>query len=465
MPFPKAKIIILDDEPLMLQMLTKLLSAQGYQTYPTLDSQQALLIIKNESFDLILMDILMPKINGFEFYEQIKEQLEAENIPIIFISALQGAANKVQAFKMGAADYITKPFRSEELLARIQTHLQSRQIQQQLQAQNQLLENEIKKRKKAKKARKRAERFMAGALDALAAHIAILDNNGTIIAVNAAWRNFADKKGLMSVNYAIGANYLEVCELAHGDCATDALAVAQGIRSVILKTKKAFYLEYPCHNPETQRWFAVRVTYFEDDKAIFAVVAHENITKRRLAEEALKQTNELLFQLATMDGLTQIANRRQFDTDLNREWQQALGEQRHFSLILADIDYFKNYNDYYGHQMGDDCLQQVAQSIQLTLINSRGLVARYGGEEFAIILPQTTLAQAKHQAEIIQQNIAALNIPHAKSEVSSIITLSLGIATTLPHLEYSAEQLLNQADQALYEAKAAGRNQIVMREI
>jgi len=165
--------------------------------------------------------------------------------------------------------------------------------------------------------------------------------------------------------------------------------------------------------------------------------------------------------LATIDGLTKIANRRRFDEHLESQWHQMVREQEPLSIILCDIDCFKQYNDTYGHPMGDDCLKLVAQALNNTLSRPNDLVARYGGEEFAAILPQTKSSGALRVAERMQAAIARLKIAHAPSSALPWITLSIGVASTIPSLDRSPRSLLDEADQLLYRAKQQGRNRIL----
>jgi diguanylate cyclase (GGDEF)-like protein len=174
----------------------------------------------------------------------------------------------------------------------------------------------------------------------------------------------------------------------------------------------------------------------------------------------LKRIRDRLEQLSLLDGLTGLPNRRHLDEHLALAWSQAQRTATPLSAILMDVDHFKAYNDTYGHQAGDACLQQVAAA--LAGANRRGadLVARYGGEEFAAILPSTDLAGGVERAEALRAAVEALRLPHAHSSAAPYVTVSLGVARALPPPEGSAERLLEAADHALYQAKHAGRNRV-----
>lgn len=176
----------------------------------------------------------------------------------------------------------------------------------------------------------------------------------------------------------------------------------------------------------------------------------------------LQDANKKLQQLASTDGLTQVANRRYFDETLSQEWQRLAREGLPLSLLLTDIDWFKSYNDHYGHQAGDDCLQQVAQAIDRTINRPADLLARYGGEEFVILLPNTNTSGAMQIAKKIRQSIARLAIPHPDSTVSPYVTISLGIASIIPTPDIPSNLLISQADQALYLAKNQGRDRFLV---
>lgn len=185
-----------------------------------------------------------------------------------------------------------------------------------------------------------------------------------------------------------------------------------------------------------------------------------------LVEQVQTQQLQLIAQSREMqalsyeDSLTALANRRRFDQALTDNWAMAQRQRKPLALIMCDVDYFKAYNDHYGHQKGDEVLRQMAQIIANAVVRTSDLATRFGGEEFAILLPDTTEAGALHLANQLQKNLQEANIPHQYSHICQRLTLSIGIAALIPGAEQSSRDLVRLADEALYAAKAAGRNRI-----
>ncbi|MCX5807346.1 MAG: diguanylate cyclase [Proteobacteria bacterium] len=175
----------------------------------------------------------------------------------------------------------------------------------------------------------------------------------------------------------------------------------------------------------------------------------------------LKHYQKFLENLSTTDGLTGIANRRRFDNFLEQEWRRAMRSRTPISLIFMDIDFFKGFNDHYGHLIGDDCLRQIAQCLTGIIRRSIDLAARYGGEEFACILPDTDFNGAMWVANRIQQKVNGMNIPYAFSSVANHVTISIGVTTLIPWPGQPLSDFIQNADKFLYMAKQNGRNQII----
>jgi len=333
-------ILIVDDTHANLRLLSGILSEQGYNVRPATNGAHALTAARAEAPDLILLDIKMPEMSGYEVCEQLKADERTRDVPVVFISALSETFDKIKAFSLGAVDYITKPFQYEEVLARVKTHLTLRRQQQQIQQQNDALE---------------------------AKNAAVLELNTQL---------------------------------------------------------------------------------------------QQEILERRRAENALENANRELQRLASLDGLTQIANRRRFDEYLQHECRRMSREHLPLSIILCDIDYFKLYNDSYGHQAGDECLRRVAQCLLRSSKRPTDLVARYGGEEFSLILSNTDQEGAMHVARRLQQEMERVRLQHAQSPVKPYITLSIGVSSSIPSLGLLPERLVEAADNALYDVKRQGRNGI-----
>jgi diguanylate cyclase (GGDEF)-like protein len=188
------------------------------------------------------------------------------------------------------------------------------------------------------------------------------------------------------------------------------------------------------------------------------VYMHEKTSRMRFLEAGL------LREMVARDGLTGIQNRRMFDQHIQRAWQQAVRESKQVAVLLADIDCFKDYNDRYGHQAGDECLRAVAVSLSQCARRPLDFVARYGGEEFAMVLYEASREYVAEVLTRIQRSIAELNIPHEASRVASRLTVSIGAAFILPDAERTYEGLIQLADEALYSAKEQGRNCVVVME-
>ncbi|MEH2176392.1 PleD family two-component system response regulator [Nostoc sp.] len=299
-------VLIVDDEPFIRLILRHFLEREGYQIVEAQNGIEAINVFNQLHPDIVLLDAIMPDMDGFECCTQLKLLDCNKHTPVLMITGLEDQESVDRAFAVGAMDFITKPIHWPVLRQRVKRLIQQSQLQQKLEAVN----------------------------------------------------------------------------------------------------------------LELQR-------------------------------------------LVTIDGLTQVANRRRFEEYFYQEWQRLKREQRPLSLILCDVDFFKLYNDTYGHRVGDRCLQKIAQAIKDIIKRPGDLVARYGGEEFAVILPNTDTKGAAHVADQICDAVRALAIPHQNSQVSSHVTISVGFTTEIPQPDSDLEEMIAGADRALYQAKATGRDRFV----
>lgn len=310
---PKPPLILLiDDDSFMRTQIRRLLQQEKYQVIEASNGKEGLDAYKRLQPNLVLLDAMMPGMDGFECCTQLQTLPRAERTPVLMITGLDDQASVDRAFAAGAVDYVTKPIHFAVLRQRMRRLIQQSDLYQQLEAANQTLQH-----------------------------------------------------------------------------------------------------------------------------------------------------------LAAIDSLTQLANRRQLDAHLAQEWRRMARAQTPLSALMCDVDCFKLYNDTWGHQAGDECLRQVAKAISSTARRPGDLAARYGGEEFAVILSDTTVAGAAQVAKNIQVAVKALRLSHPRSTVGAYLTLSLGLATIVPHqcLHFLPETLLTAADKALYQAKAEGRDRCCVQAI
>jgi diguanylate cyclase (GGDEF)-like protein/PAS domain S-box-containing protein len=183
-----------------------------------------------------------------------------------------------------------------------------------------------------------------------------------------------------------------------------------------------------------------------------------DISERKKTEEKLAALQKELEDLSFKDGLTGVANRRRFDAIMEMEWDNARRNHQPLSLVILDIDYFKEYNDHYGHIQGDECLKQVGAALKSAATRARDLLARYGGEEFVLVLPETDAKSAEKVAERCRQQIFKLQIPHEKSKVCPVLTVSMGVGTVIPGAGDEPAAFIHSVDQNLYRAKEKGRD-------
>ena len=447
----KGNILLVDDIPENLQLLGDLLVKIGYTVRSVTSGRMALKTVKVKQPDLILLDVKMPEMDGYEVCQILKADENLRNIPVIFVSALNDVFDKVRAFESGAIDYITKPFQIEEVVARVENQLT-------IQRQQRLLEEEIIKRRETEEILYQSRALLASVLNSS------LDGIAAMQAVREPTTGDIEDFRCLVVNPVISRSFARTREDMSGK-----LVLKKFLSRIdgelfhhfveIVETGEPLQQDFYYPLGDDSYWFHFVAVKLGDG---FAITIRD-ITTRKQIELALQEANQKLEQLANLDGLTQVANRRCFNDRLFQEWLRLAEQQELLTLILFDIDEFKPYNDYYGHLRGDDCLLKIAQAVYRSIRHENvtrpiDLVARYGGEEFVVLLPHTNLEGGIIVAQRIQQVIYDLAIPHAQSHVREIVTVSLGVASVLPTLDVSPDTLIALADEALYHAKQQGRD-------
>ena len=420
-----AAILIVDDAPDSLSVLRKMMVEQGYQTFVATSGERAVQLAKRVHPDLILLDIVMPGIDGLETCRQLKSNPLTARIPIIFMSAKTDTEDVVAGFDLGAVDYLPKPLRMAEVCARVRTQLQIRNNSENQQEQ--------------------AERLRT-IVNNMAEGLMVIEADGSIQFTNPACDKYlgyhegelAGQSIADLLNPLVAQEYLDYFVRYAANPAT---AHSHGTREVIIRHKLG---KSVCMDLTLTPMFL--------RQPLFIGLLHD-ITHHKISEDALQRA-------AMVDPLTQIANRRHFDSFLEKEWQRATRSGAPLSLVVLDVDHFKLYNDTLGHAAGDLCLQQVAKAIATHAPRATDLAARYGGEEFVLLFAETDADSAYLLAESIRAHVEMLELPHPRSITSDWITVSIGVATIHPHQLENTESLFVAADRAMYVAKESGRNQV-----
>ena len=299
-----------------------------------------------------------------------------------------------------------------------------------------------------------SKHFFINLLDSLVDQVTVINHTADIIYSNRSWVRFALENDIKGDPSCIGQNYLTVCDLAAQAGDDDSAIVAEGLRKVMLDGAPIFNYEYPCHSPEQERWFQVCIKPFQSDKQPYYVLTHHNITQRKLAERKVAL-------LATLDGLTNIANRRKFKEFFEQQWAIHSRLEKPLSLLMIDIDHFKQINDNYGHAFGDECLRRLASLLRKRIKRPYDICARYGGEEFVILLGHSDLDAATTVGNSLLSCVNRLvSFPDEPVAPIKQLSVSIGAVSVYPDPSISPQQVMEYADGLMYQSKHNGRNQL-----
>ncbi|MDY7006119.1 MAG: diguanylate cyclase [Cyanobacteriota bacterium] len=500
-------IMIVDDENFTRYLLSQALQKEGYQIIEAKNGKQCLEMCRIQIPDLILLDAIMPEMNGFNCCLKLQElfnkdlsnkfSLDSEldsnpllyRTPVLMITALEDRESIDLAFAVGALDYITKPIQFAVLCQRVRRILQINQLVKELRKQTErsrlmtLIQERIRQSLNLNDILKNTvdevRKFLK--TDRVLIYKFNLDGTGEVLMESIA-SGMESVIENISINSYYNSDNLQQKNLTKNIPIADLIPyhieflnrfqVKSNLVVPISKTNKKQFSDTNCdysgeelwglliahHCSKPRKWQSSEIESIEHLARQLAIALQQSELYKQL-----ETANEKLFQFATLDGLTKTANRRIFDEYIEREWLRMAREKTPISLIFCDVDYFKLYNDTYGHPAGDKCLQEVANAIKAEVKRPGDLVARYGGEEFVVVLPRTNAKGGYYVAESIRKRVMGLNLVNSASKVSPFVTLSLGVASAIPLPEFPLEKLIKTADEALYQAKQEGRNLTIVR--
>ncbi|WP_273036456.1 diguanylate cyclase [Massilia timonae] len=425
-PARQSAILIVDDAPDSLGLLQDMMRQQGYQTFVANTGKRALDIATRIQPDLILLDVILPDLDGLEICRRLKRQPDTAHIPVIFVSACGETEDIVAGFDTGAADYIAKPVRMAEVCARVRAQLRLRSS--------------------SESQKQQAERLQL-IVDGMDEGLMLVGCEGRVVYANPACERFLSQpkevlEGELLADLVEPPAACDYADYFSRPLDAEATARCRGTREVLVRQSDG-----------TMRAMDLSLSPVAGGEALFVALLHD-ITHHKQSETALQRA-------ALIDPLTRIANRRHFDAFLDKEWQRAIRSGQPLSLIVLDVDHFKGYNDSLGHAAGDACLQAIAEALQSHAMRPTDLAARYGGEEFVVLLADTASSAAARLGEAIRAHVERLAIPNPRAEGAGVVTVSIGVAGIVPTLFDDIRSFFISADRAMYEAKARGRNQVV----
>ncbi len=438
----KYKILIVDDVPKNIQVVASILQGKGYSMAFAQNGETALELSRANPFDLILLDIMMPGMDGFEVCRTLRQMPEGADLPVLFLTAKTDTESIVSGFAAGAMDYVIKPVNEAELLARVKTHLELYRSRREMWEMNSRLREEIRERRKAEKRfRSMYENAVQGMFQSTV--------EGRIISLNPAYvsilgyENAAEVKAIEDLGQTIYANPRDREEM------------------VLRLREKGRITDYELkirRKDGKEAWIManVRLAEGENGESLIEGIVIDH-TARKKAEEKLRRSREHFRFQATHDNLTGLYNTRYLYHALKKLIRESQEQSRPFSLIFMDVDNFKKVVDYYGHLKGSQTLREMAATIRSCLAEPAYAVA-YGGDEFVVVLPGTEKEDALKKAEEIRVRIRETSyLSNHGHDVR--IRASLGMAT-YPHDADDLNGLLALADQAMFHVKGEGKDAV-----
>ncbi|RUM21273.1 PleD family two-component system response regulator [Rhizobium vallis] len=451
-----ARILVVDDIPANVKLLEARLLAEYFDVMTAADGYEALAICERNQVDLVLLDIMMPGIDGFEVCERLKASQKTAHIPVVMVTALDQPADRVRGLKAGADDFLTKPVNDLQLISRVKSLLRLKTLSDEL--------------------RIRADTAHTMGMDHLTrAGEGRADETGQVLLVDGransqeriirALKPVADVLGLSDPQAALfeaaeSAFDLVIVNANFDDY--DPLRLCSQLRSL----ERTRFLPILIITEQGADEMVVRALDLGVNDYIVRPVDPNELVARSLTQIRRKRYNDRLrnsvkqtIELAVTDPLTGLYNRRYLDNHLNVLFNRSMARGRPLSVLITDIDRFKQVNDTYGHDGGDEVLREFANRVRST-IRGADLACRYGGEEFVVVMPDTSPEVAAAVAERLRTAVESTSFALKHSGQALSVTASFGIASRITSV-LTPDQLMKQADLALYEAKNTGRNRVV----
>ncbi len=451
-----ARVLVVDDIPANVKLLEARLSAEYFDVVTATSGRDALTICERAECDLVLLDVMMPDMDGFEVCRRLKSNPATHHIPVIMVTALDQPSDKVRGLEAGADDFLTKPISELALIARVRSLARLKMVTDELRMRV-LTSHEIGIESPEREAV--ADTGRGGRVLIVDDRPASYERIAATLSKEHDVEVEADPN--QALFHAADGNY-DLLIVSLGLENFDALRLCSQIRSLDrTRNLPILAITEPDNNSRMLRGLEIGVNDFlirPIDKNELLARTRSQVRKRRYTER-LRDNVQMSIEMAITDALTGLFNRRYMESHLGTLIEQAAARGKPLVALVLDIDYFKAINDSHGHDAGDDVLRDFALRIKRS-IRGIDLACRYGGEEFVIIMPETDMAVAAMVAERLRRRIAAEPFAIAQGPRQIPVTISIGIAG-LRGKDDTAATLLKRADQALYRAKRDGRNRVV----
>jgi len=450
-----ARILVVDDVPANVKLLEARLSAEYFDVLTAMSGQEALATCERAECDIVLLDVMMPDMDGFEVCRRLKASLTTHHIPVVMVTALDQPSDRVKGLEAGADDFLTKPVSDVTLIARVRSLSRLKLMTDELRMRA-VTSRDIGIESPEREAIAEAGR---------GGRILVVDDRPASyeqIAATLAREHTADVEADPNAGlfHAAEGNY-DLLIVSLGLTNFDGLRLCSQVRSLD-RTRHVPILAISDAENSTQlvRGLDIGVNDYLSrpiDKNELLARVRTQVRKKRYAER-LRDNVQMSIDMAITDALTGLHNRRYMETHVGALVGQALSRGKPLTVLVLDIDYFKAVNDTHGHDAGDDVLREFALRLRKS-IRGIDLACRYGGEEFVVVMPETDLAVATVVAERLRRRIASEPFPIHEGARAIEVTISIGIAG-LSGAD-TAASVIKRADQALYRAKRDGRNRVV----